>query len=188
MTLRISDLQSDSNLDSIRNSCYVLCHSFSFAAFFVVVPENRIIRVQLVEAKLLWLKRYRYTICFFNLSSDQFIWTNPKNITFPLEKSDFPNFNQKLFRQPANKINTVCCTVTSQQTKLIKIHYKVLEKDKHIFSFKKRAPQSEVRFVTAVTVGGSVNFLPPVLISPFSLINFRCFYHQNCWNSVKLRV
>ena len=140
--------------------------------FFVVVPENRIIRVQLVEAKLLWLKRYKYTIYFSNLSSNQFIWTNPKNITFPLEKSDFPNFNQKLFRQPANKINTVCCTVTSQQTKLIKINYKVLEKDKHIFSFKKRARQSEVTFVIAVTVGGSVKFLPPVLISPFSLINF----------------
>ena len=42
-------------------------------AFFVVVPKNRIIRVQLVEAKLLWLKRYKYTTCFSNLSSNQFI-------------------------------------------------------------------------------------------------------------------
>ena len=79
MTLRISDLQSDSNLDSIRNSCNNLCHSFSFAAFVDVVPENRIIRVQLVEAKLLWLKRYKYTLCFSNLS-------HQINLSEPIQK------------------------------------------------------------------------------------------------------
>ena len=34
---------------------------------------------------------------------------------------------------------------------------------------------AEVEFVHPVTAGGSVKFLPPVLISPFSLI-FLCFF------------
>ena len=45
--------------------------------------------------------------------------------------------------------------------------------------------ETEVRFVTAVTDGGSVIFLPAVYISPFSLF-FCVFINQNCWNMVTL--
>ena len=120
MTLRISDLQSDSNLDSIRNSCYVLCHSFSFAAFFVVVPENRIIRVQLVEAKLLWLKRYKYTLCFSNLS-------HQINLSEPIQKILLSLSKNLIFQisirncfvsQQIKSTQSAFIIVTSQQTEI----------------------------------------------------------------------
>ena len=46
---------------------------------------------------------------------------------------------------------------------------------------------AEVRFVHAVTAGGSVKFFASGVNFSISLI-FLCFYHQSCWNSVKLRV
>ena len=48
-----------------------------------------------------------------------------------------------------------------------------------------RAP--EMRFVTAVTAGGSVKFMPAVSFSPFSL-NCLCFHRKTVEISVKLSV